>query len=365
MPTENSVAADNGKAAPVCDKTTNVILKMLLTLAVLYTLYVAKTLILPVVIASFLALFCNPLVLALHRRWVPRVVSAIAVMITITSLLIGAIALLAQPAEKWIAAIPYAAAELADQFGDVRNPFDNGASDGEEAVNPADKQHDSNIVEEIRGRFFSTIVNFALNSTPILLAQILAVVILVYFFLVYGEGLLRKLVHIRPGMAEKRLAVVIVRTIQTDVSHYVLTVALINTGLGIATGLALWALGVRDPALWGALVTLLNFAPYLGPLAMVIMLTFVGFIQFGISGYALLIPMTFLALNFVECQLVTPTALGHRLHLNPLLVFVWLISWGWMWGAAGMLIGVPLLVCCKIIASHLHSFDPWIQLLER
>lgn len=357
-------AADGTRTAPRIYATAEAAVKILLVLACLYTLYFAKTLILPIIIASFLALFCNPLVRALLHLRLPRFLSAIVVMVTIASLLVGAIGLLAQPAEKWIAAIPYATAEVAAQLDEVKNPF------GEEPetnspLNPPEQQDDANLSEEIRSRFFSAIINFTLNSTPVLLAQILAVIILVYFFLVYGEGLFRKLIEIRPAMSEKRLAVVIVRTIQTDVSHYVMTVAIINAGLGTATGMALWALGVRDPALWGALVALLNFAPYLGPLVAAIILTFVGGIQFGITGYALLVPLTFLSLNFLECQLVTPTALGYRLHLNPLVVFVWLISWGWMWGAAGMLIGVPLLVCCKIIVSQLHSFDPWIELLER
>lgn len=343
------------------DHTTRAIFKLLLVLAVFYTLFLAKTLMLPVAIAAFLALFCNPLVLFLHR-WVPRVVAAILVMLAVVGLLASAVTLLAQPAEKWVAAIPFALEDVGNQLNQVTNG--NGSEELPISLSES-APPEKDLSAQIRDRLLGTSINFALNSTPILLAQILAVVILVYFFLVYGNGMLRKLVSIRPYMAEKRMAVVIVRTIQIDVSRYVLAVATINAGLGTATGLAMWALGVRDPALWGALAALLNFVPYLGPFVMVLVLSFVGLIQFGTEAYALLVPAAYLMLNLVECQMVTPTALGNRLHLNPLIVFVWLILWGWMWGAAGMLIGVPLLVCVKIIATHLHSFDPWIQLLER
>lgn len=359
MPLEpRHAAADRSQSAS--SHTTKTVLKWLLVLAVFYTLFLAKTLMLPVFVAVFLALFCNPLVSLLHRHFVPKVLAALLVMAAITGLLIGTITLLAQPAEKWIAAIPYAAAELSEQIDQVaESPMDEPASAGTEGSGKG------NVAEHLRDRFFSTSVSFALNSTPILLAQILAVIMLVYFFLVYGKGLLRKLVGSFPAMTDKRTTVLIVRTIQTDISYYIQVVSIINAGLGIATGLALWALGVRDPALWGAMAALLNFAPYLGPFVMTITLCLVGLIQFGATSYALLIPAAFLCLNFVECQLVTPTALGNRLRLNPLLVFLWLILWGWMWGGAGMLIGVPLLVCVKIIATQLHSIDPWIRLLER
>jgi predicted PurR-regulated permease PerM len=361
MPSENTVSRSPEDSLSMSHKTMKAALKGLLTLAILYTLFLAKTLLLPFIIAAFLALFCNPLVSFLHRHWVPKVVAALLIMASITGFLIGTITLLAQPAEKWVAAIPYATAEISAQLDEVtKNP---AAPPSEKT--PSGEKESGSVAQQMHDRFFSTIISFALNSTPVLLTQILAVIILVYFFLVYSKGILRKLISICPAMAEKRVVVIIVRTIQTDVSYYILVVAIINAALGIATSLALWAIGVRDPALWGAMAALLNFAPYLGPFVMTITLSFVGLIQFGVTPYALLVPLTFLALNFIECQIVTPTALGNRLRLNPLIVFVWLLLWGWMWGAAGMLVGVPLLVCVKIIAVHLHSFDPWIKLLER
>lgn len=362
MPSNESVQPSAPTLASRAATSRNV-LKVLLILAVLYTLYFAKTLMLPLMIAAILALFCNPLVTALRRQFIPKVIAAILVMVILTSSLALAVSLLAQPAEKWIAAIPYAAEEIALQLDQVANS--NGFAQPAATADAAVNENEESISEHLRNRFFTTVVNFSLNSTPILLAQILAVIILVYFFLVYGEGLLRKMIRLCPAMVHKRATIIIVRTIQTDVSYYILVVSVINTCLGIATGLALWALGVRDPALWGALAALLNFAPYLGPFVMTIILSFVGLIQFGITGYALLVPLAYLTVNFIECQFATPTALGNRLRLNPLVVFLWLILWGWMWGGAGMLIGVPLLVCVKIIATQLHSFDPWIQLIER
>ena len=363
-PMENSRSTDESvRSHPswLANHSARVVLKALLILAMFYTLYLAKTLILPIVIAGFLALFCNPLVVALQRRWLPQVVAAVTVMIMVCTLLVGTFTLLAQPAEKWIAAVPYATADITARINKAAAPAGNPtqALAGEPA--PATN---GTIADQLRNRFFGTFVSFALSSTPILLTQILAVVILVYFFLVYSAGMLRRLIEIRPAMSEKRTTVVIVRTIQADVSHYVLVISIINTGLGAATALTMWALGVRDPILWGAMAAMLNFAPYIGPFIMTLVLAFVGYIQFGATGYALLIPSAYLCLNFLECQLVTPTALGNRLHLNPLVVFVWLILWGWMWGAAGMLIAVPLLVCVKIIATHLHIFDPWIALID-
>src|SRR5690606_1229578 len=143
------------------------------------------------------------------------------------------------------------------------------------------------------------------------LASVLASVILVYFFLVFGEALLRRAVTVAPTLAEKRITVEIVRSVQTDMSRYVLTITIINVCLGLSTAALMWALGMPSPLLWGAVAGLLNYAPYVGPLAAALVLAVVGLFQFDTLGAALLPAAAYLGLNALEGQFLTPLLLGN------------------------------------------------------
>src|SRR5690606_23547418 len=123
----------------------------------------------------------------------------------------------------------------------------------------------------------------------------------------------------------------IAHTIQREVGRYFATITLINTGLGIATGIGMWALGMPTPILWGVAVALLNFLPYIGPLIATVMLAAVGLLTFDSVWGMLAPPALFLALNFIEDHLVLPFLLGRSLRLNPVVIFMWVLVWAWMW----------------------------------
>ena len=175
---------------------------------------------------------------------------------------------------------------------------------------------------------------------------------------------MRHVVKARQTFSAKKSTVVVFQAVQNDISHYVLVISLINVGLGLATAGAMHLLGVEDALLWGALATILNFAPYVGPMLLAVILTGVGFMEFSSWGSIVLVPGAFLVLNFIECQFVTPTLLGQRFYMNPLLVVLWMFAWGWLWGAVGMLIAIPLLVCGRILATHLDLMGRWVGVLD-
>jgi len=110
-----------------------------------------------------------------------------------------------------------------------------------------------------------------------------------------------------------------------------------------------------NPALWGALVVLLEFIPYLGALAMVVILGVSALTTFDSIGHALLVPASFLLVNLIQGNLVSPLLLGHRLSLNPVALFIGLAFWFWIWGVAGAFIAVPLLATFKILCDHIES----------
>ena len=165
-------------------------------------------------------------------------------------------------------------------------------------------------------------------------------------------------------IGNKRRAILLVGRLRQQLSRYILTVTIINATLGLATGAALWVLGVEDAILWGVLVGLLNYAPYVGTMVSTFILCIAGFVQFGLVVSALFPALVFLGLNLLESQIFTPTILGQHMRLNPLIMILWLLIWGSLWGAIGVLIAVPLLMCLKLVAEQLDILGYWVELFE-
>ncbi|HAN29073.1 MAG TPA: hypothetical protein DCP75_15410 [Haliea salexigens] len=167
-----------------------------------------------------------------------------------------------------------------------------------------------------------------------------------------------------PGINDQRASLKLVHTVQVELSRYILTVSLINACLGLSVGGVLWLLGVQDPMLWGVMVGMLNFAPYVGPLLGVVLLVLAGVVQYGPVAYALLPALVYFSINLVEAQVITPLVLGRNMRLNPLVILVWLLGWGWLWGFVGVLLAVPLLVCLKLAFGQTTVLRYWMQLIE-
>jgi predicted PurR-regulated permease PerM len=205
----------------------------------------------------------------------------------------------------------------------------------------------------------------ALSAAPAVIAGIVITIVLTFLFLLHGDELLRKFVAIAPHLRAKRDLVEATRTAQSEISMYVITVTLINAGLGLATAGALWLLGVHDPLLWGGVAAILNYAPFIGPMVTAVALLVVGFAEAATPALALAPPAAFLGLHLLEGQLLTPHLVGRRLALDPVMVFIAMLVLGWMWGVAGFLLAVPLLTCAKIIAERIEGGDTIAALLSR
>lgn len=334
-------------------------LKLLAVLAVLYTLYFSQTLLVPICVAAFVALFSSPLVKLLGVVYVPKPAAALLVIGALIGGLGYLFSLLVEPATRWLQVIPRLSDKLASEMGEmgkslsaIKDGVMSGSSGGNDSI---EKAVDSTL---------HSALSVLAETTASFAVQVGAVVVITYFFLVFGEELMRHVVKARRTFSAKKSTVVVFQAVQTDISHYVLVISLINVSLGLATAGAMHFLGVEDALLWGALATILNFAPYVGPMLLAFILTGVGFMEFTSWGGVMLVPGAFLLLNFIECQFVTPTLLGRRFNMNPLLVVLWMFAWGWLWGAVGMLIAIPLLVCGRILATHLDLMGRWVGVLD-
>jgi predicted PurR-regulated permease PerM len=181
--------------------------------------------------------------------------------------------------------------------------------------------------------------------------------ILLLFLLASGDMFYEKLVKSLPTLTDKKRGVRIARTVQREVSRYLLTISLINTGLGAVIAAGMLAIGMPNPVLWGVLAALLNFIPYLGSLLGIVLVGLVALVSFDAIWPALLAPLIYLACTAVEAQLVTPLVIGRRLEMNPVVIFLAIAFWGWLWGIVGALIAVPLLVILKVFADHVESLS--------
>ena len=327
---------------------------LLVTLALFYTAYLASALLLPFFIALFFAMSLAPVARMLSERLhFPRALASVMTMVIAFSVLIFLLLLVADPLQSWAERFPQATENIVEQIDEISEPLD---------PTPADEHADFSA--EIIAKASNAVLSVMATSTPVLLAQIAATIILIYFYLAYGEDILRRLVTIRHSFAEKKITVEIVRSIQDDLSYYLLVILVINSALGFCVWAAFTVAGISDAMLWGFLAGLLNFAPYLGPFVMCLILLGIGLIEYS-TVFGIFLPVIiYISFNLLEANFITPTVLGRRLKLNPLIVLIWLFIWGWIWGAAGFLLGVPMLVALKIISQQTGFLGNWVMLIE-
>jgi len=325
----------------------------------LYTCYFASSLILPLVMAAFFAMLLSPLINRAPLRWLPRGLAALMLVSALVGSL-GAVAVfVARPASEWARNTPFLLREAAPKIKAMIEPIQDArrASESFDEFTGGDASAGERIV--VRPPTADL-----LSATPRVLGSVLAVLLLTFAFLVYGDDVLNKLLRLRRTRAQKRLTADIVQHIQSDLSRYVLTISATSAVLGGVKALYLWYLGVEDPLLWGVLAAALNLTPFVGPLLMAMLLSLVGLSQFDTLGAALLPAAGFLVLHALESNLLTPMVLGRTMRINPLAIILWLLLWGWLWGVVGLLVAVPMLVCLKIVASRVEAWQGWSKLLE-
>ena len=338
-------------------------------LALLFSLaacWLARDLLVPIMLGMLLALLANPIVTRLTRIWIPRWLGALVVVLGGLALAVSLASLLVGPASDWVKQAPTELRQLAPKLKKLTKQVEQANKAAASIVSAAGAAPTANSVavdvDKPRPPNLWTLI----SSAPAALASILAVVLLSYFFLVYGEGLQRQAIARLTGPEKKLLTIDILRTIESDLSRYVQTISFINVVLGlILTGGLYWlGLDINDALLWGTLAALLNFVPYVGPLSGVILLALVGVVAFDKPGQMLVPPALYLALHVLESQFVTPVILGRRMAISPLVMLLWLMLWGFLWGIAGLLLAVPMLASLKIVAERVEGWHGWAKIIE-
>jgi predicted PurR-regulated permease PerM len=323
----------------------------ILILLVLGACFAAQEILVPLVLALLLSLLLSPVVTFLERILrLPRAVGSLLTLAAVVFALLFGVMSLKEPAQQWIATAPQTMQTIEQRLRTLREPI----RQAQEASKKIEELTQSSTPQTVVNAQPSLLSSMAM-STPHALGEIAVVLLLVYFFLSSGNGFLRRMVEIAPHLREKKMVVSIARDVQEEMSRYLVMVSLINFGLGTATAIAMALLDVPSPVLWGAVACLFNFAPYVGPLCTGLALALMGFMTFDTLGHALALPGAFFLLASIEGQLITPTIIGRRLSLDPTVVFVWLLLWGWLWGVVGILLAGPLLACLRILCQHIEA----------
>lgn len=348
------------EASPVTlAPSTRFAIKLLAVLAACFALYFGRGLFLPIAIAVVLALTLSPIIQIGQRIRIPAGISAFVVMLTFAAGLFIAVSTLSTPVATMIADAPQIGEQLKWKLKELRDPLNTIDKVGEQVEKIAATAGAGSAQEVIIKQ--PGLLARAADDLVALGATTLLTFTLCFFLLVSRDLFFLKVVRVMPTFSDKKSALQLANNIEHDVSRYLLTVTVINAVLGTIVGLAFWAFGMPNPMLWGMLAGLLNFLPYVGAIGGIALAAAVAIISFDTLGQALVIPSVYLMVTLIEGQFVTPYLLGRRFSLNTVVILLSIAFWGFMWGAAGVFVAVPMLIMLKALADQ---FDDLASLSE-
>ena len=322
-------------------------------LAVVYALYFGREFFMPVVLAFLLALTLTPIVRVLRKRGLPAYFSA-TLLVVLAGLGIAATGyLLSGPVVELIANAPSIGRQVTERLSELRRPFEHLLEISQQIEHLTDVVDDAGVQKVVVAQ--PGILSRAAGNLVSIGTSIAITFVLSLFLLASGTMFYEKIVQSFASLSEKKRALRIVYDVEREISRYLLTVALINGGLGVAVGLGLWAIGMPNPFLWGVAAALLNFLPYVGALATILLVAAIALVSFDSLSYAMLAPGWVILCDIIEGQVVTPLIVGRRLEVNAVAIFIAVAFWSWLWGFVGALIAVPLLVVVKVFCDHFDS----------
>jgi predicted PurR-regulated permease PerM len=318
----------------------------LLVICVVAVLYVAKAFFLPVVMAFVVGTMLSPAANFLERYRIPRSVAAVAIVATLGAAIVFMVGLISSPLMEWSTRLPELGSQLKDKLH-VFDPLLRLWRDLQSMVGAADT---FSTLQMPKFDWLQPTLEFL---SPTFTEFLLFFATLVLFIASWRD--LRRALIMNFGGHEARLRTLrILNEIEVQLGSYLLTVTVINTGVGIATGVVCALTHMPNPAGLGALAATLNYIPIIGPVAMFMVLTVVGVIALPSIGAGLIAPLAFVGIAFLEGHFVTPTIIGRRLELNALAVFMALAFWAWLWGPMGAFLSSPLLIVALILKEHLY-----------
>jgi predicted PurR-regulated permease PerM len=312
-------------------------------------LYVGRPILMPIFAAAVLALTLAPVIKGAKRFGIPTWVTAIVILLLGLGFVSLAAMALARPVSEWIGRAPEIGASIRDKLAVLDEPM------------AALHQLETSLFGDSAG------VNVSMPASTVVLPVVAFVTpaageLVVFFttllFFLIGEIELRNQLVALFGDRDSKLRFLkIMRDIEHNLAGYLAVVTTVNIGVACIVSFGAWLIGLPNPLIFGFLAGLFNYVPYIGPAVMVVVLFGVGLVTFPSLAHALVAPLGLVALTTLEGHVITPTIIGRRLTLNPLLVFLALAFWTWMWGPLGALLAVPLSIIGLVIVNHLFPSE--------
>ena len=336
------------------------LLASLLTLAIIYSLALAQSFLVPAALAFLTSLMLAPIVRWLERRHIPRALGAGAVVAVLIAGLGAGVNASLDPASEWFAKAPHVLRQLERKVYPIKKTVE----DVSKAADQVDRLASVSAAKTIEIKDVSY-RDMLYDNAGGLFTGLAMATLLLYFFLSWGGVALVRIGGLFSAPERRRRFLELSRILEGEVSKYLSTITLINLCLGVAVAATLYAFGVPNPVMWGCVVAIMNFIPYLGAVATAIALGATAVLHFDGLAQPALVLAAFLTLTIVEGQFVTPLVLSRQLALNPLVVLLSVLFWFWLWGIPGALMAVPILITLKLVGDRIDLLRPIAAIAAR
>jgi len=312
----------------------------------------------PVTAALVVAIALVPLLEWFERRGIPPKAAAGLCVMLFLLLAIFAIGSIVIPASDWVAQVPTKITKVRSALEPVFDLYKNLDRFIDKTVSQIEVAGvQSSQTRAVRIETPNSMLGLLTSSAPHLLIQLFFSLLVIFFFLA-GWTAMRKKTIVSRGSFEGALTTArVIQQVVDATSTYLGTITLINIGLGALTATVLWWLGMPSPVMWGGIVAVANYIPYLGPIVCALLLFLGGLMIYPDIWGAMLPPAAFISFHLIEANFFTPMVVGHRLTISPLSILISLSFWAWVWGTTGALLAVPLLIIMKTIFSAAGTPD--------
>ena len=311
---------------------------------------------LPLTAAIVIAIALVPLLEWLERRGLPSMIAAFVALVGFVMIVNAALAIVILPATGWFARLPASLPRIQSNIApliDFYKAFQNFVDRTLQSVAVGTEA----TAQAMAAQAPTSVVDYFISSAPAAAIQLFFALLVVFFFLSSWTRLRRGTIRRRGSFDGALRTARLIQNVVDATADYLGTITIINVMLGVLVALLLWAIGMPSPLMWGGLVALCNYVPYLGPIIAAFLLALGGLMTFDVVFWALMPSLIFIAAHLVEANILTPLVLGRRLTINPLLILVSLSFWGWVWGAPGALLAVPLLLILQTILATTGTPD--------
>ncbi len=318
-----------------------------------YALYFARDFFMPVVLSVLLALTFAPLNRWFMRRGVPSALSASLIVLSVVVGIGGLAYGLSGPVSSLVSQAPQIARTIQLRLSNLQTPLEKVRKASKQVENAATSENDPTVQKVSIAQ--PGIMSRATGNLISVATTIAITIVLTLFLLASGMMFYEKIIQSFQLMSDKKRALRIAHDVEREISRYLFTIFIINSILGLCVGTVLWLLDFPNAMLFGVIAAVVNFLPYVGAFAGIVTVGLLSLSHYVTLSMAVVPPACYFALTCLEGQFITPTIVGRRLEINSVAVFLAVAFWGWLWGVAGALIAVPLLVLVKTFCDHFEE----------